>query len=298
MIYTVTLNPAVDYNITIENLKSGEVNRATDENFHFGGKGVNVSLMLTRLGVKNVATGFIGGFSGKAIEDDLKSNRVKTEFYRVDGNTRLNIKIKHGETETEINGAGPTVTLKDVTLLLDAICEKSPEYVCLCGSLPPSLPSDTYKHMISRLAENGIKSAVDTSGIALRHVVGASPFLIKPNLAELCYLASTKLKTTADVQKAALNLQKLGARNVLVSMGSYGALFLDEGGKFYSQPAPKIKAVNTVGSGDSLLAGFLSRYILKDIRSAVKMGVAAGSATASCDGLASYSQIMQIFNDK
>ena len=298
MIYTVTLNPAVDYNITLPTLKSGEINRATDENFHFGGKGVNLSLMLTRLGVENVAAGFIAGFSGKAIEEDLKQNRVKTDFYKVDGTTRVNIKIKNGETETEINGAGPTVTLKDVTLLMDAICEKSPKYVCLCGSLPPSLPSDTYKHMVSRFSEKGINTVVDTSGIALRHAVSASPFLIKPNLAELCYLAGTKLKTTADVQKAAENLQKLGARNILISMGSYGAIFLDEKGKFYSQPAPKIKAVNTVGAGDSLLAGFLSRYILKDVRSAIKMGVAAGSATAQTDGLATYSQIMQIFNDK
>ncbi len=297
MIYTVTLNPAVDYNITLPSLIIGEINRATSENFHFGGKGVNVSLMLTRLGVENVAAGFIAGFSGKAIEEDLKSNRVKTDFYKVEGTTRLNIKIK-GDAETEINGAGPTVTLKDVSLLMDSICEKSPEYVCLCGSLPNSLPSDTYKHMVSRFTENGINCAVDTSGIALRHAVSASPFLIKPNLSELCYLAGTKLKTTADVQKAAQNLQKLGARNILISMGGYGAMFLDEKGKFYTQPAPKIKVVNTVGAGDSLLAGFLSRYILKDVRAAVKMGVAAGTATAQTDGLATYSQIMQIFNDK
>ena len=152
--------------------------------------------------------------------------------------------------------------------------------------------------MVSRFTENGINCAVDTSGIALRHAVSASPFLIKPNLSELCYLAGTKLKTTADVQKAAQNLQKLGARNILISMGGYGAMFLDEKGKFYTQPAPKIKVVNTVGAGDSLLAGFLSRYILKDVRAAVKMGVAAGTATAQTDGLATYSQIMQIFNDK
>ena len=298
MIYTVTLNPAIDYNVSLnETLKPG-MNRTHDETVHFSGKGVNVSVVLNRLGVQSVATGFIAGFTGKAIKNSLSLDGIKTNFFEVDGFTRINLKIK-GEQETEINGSGPFVDEQSLKDLVDYLkTADKDDVVVLSGSLPKGLANDTYKRIISELNPLGIKTVLDSSGEALKLAISASPFLIKPNLAELSYLLGKKLTVEKEVIDGAKTLQKFGAQNILVSMGSLGAVLVLKDGTVLREEAIEGYVINTVGAGDSLLAGFLAFMQKETPREALKKAVKIGTATAFSDGLASKSVLEKIFNDK
>lgn len=298
MIYTVTLNPAIDYNVNIsEPIKPG-INRTHDETIHFSGKGVNVSVILTRLSVENIATGFIAGFTGKAIKNNLALEGVKTNFFEVDGFTRINVKIK-GEPETEINGSGPFVDEQSLKELIDYLkTAGKDDVVVLSGSLPKGLASDTYKRIINELNPLSIKTVLDTSGEALKLAISASPFLIKPNLAELSYLLGKKLTVEKDVIDGAKTLQKFGAQNILVSMGKIGAVLVLKDGTVLREEAMEGYVINSVGAGDSLLAGFIAGIQNNTPREALKKGVKIGTATAFSDGLASKNILEKIFNDK
>lgn len=297
MVYTVTLNPAVDYVVELDNLKMGDINRTSNEKIFFGGKGINVSIVLQRLGIETTAMGFIAGFTGKALENSLRFEGVHTDFLEADGFTRINIKIK-SSPETELNGSGPFV---DEQLLMGLIERlkllKNDDIVVLSGSLPASLKSNTYKRIIDELKDTGVKIVLDTSGPALKEAVSSSPYLIKPNLAEMSSLLNKKLTVESEVIEGAKRLQKFGARNILVSMGPMGAIFVGEDGTVMREEAKRGRVINTVGSGDSMVAGFIAG-LPGGLRSALRLGIAAGSATAFSEGLATKNEIMQIFSDK
>lgn len=297
MVYTVTLNPAVDYVVELDNLKMGDINRTSNEKIFFGGKGINVSIVLQRLGIETTAMGIIAGFTGKALENSLRFEGVHTDFLEADGFTRINIKIK-SSPETELNGSGPFV---DEQLLMGLIERlkllKNDDIVVLSGSLPASLKSNTYKRIIDELKDTGVKIVLDTSGPALKEAVSSSPYLIKPNLAEMSSLLNKKLTVESEVIEGAKRLQKFGARNILVSMGSMGAIFVGEDGTVMREEAKRGRVINTVGSGDSMVAGFIAG-LPGGLRSALRLGIAAGSATAFSEGLATKNEIMQIFSDK
>lgn len=297
MVYTVTLNPAVDYVVELDNLKMGDINRTSNEKIFFGGKGINVSIVLQRLGIETTAMGIIAGFTGKALENSLRFEGVHTDFLEADGFTRINIKIK-SSPETELNGSGPFV---DEQLLMGLIERlkllKNDDIVVLSGSLPASLKSNTYKRIIEELKDTGVKIVLDTSGSALKEAVSSSPYLIKPNLAEMSSLLNKKLTVESEVIEGAKRLQKFGARNILVSMGSMGAIFVGEDGTVMREEAKRGRVINTVGSGDSMVAGFIAG-LPGGLRSALRLGIAAGSATAFSEGLATKNEIMQIFSDK
>ncbi len=297
MVYTVTLNPAVDYVVELDNLKMGDINRTSNEKIFFGGKGINVSIVLQRLGIETTAMGIIAGFTGKALENSLRFEGVHTDFLEADGFTRINIKIK-SSPETELNGSGPFV---DEQLLMGLIERlkvlTNDDIVVLSGSLPASLKSNTYKRIIDELKDTGVKIVLDTSGPALKEAVSSSPYLIKPNLAEMSSLLNKKLTVESEVIEGAKRLQKFGARNILVSMGSMGAIFVGEDGTVMREEAKRGRVINTVGSGDSMVAGFIAG-LPGGLRSALRLGIAAGSATAFSEGLATKNEIMQIFSDK
>lgn len=297
MVYTVTLNPAVDYVVELDNLKMGDINRTSNEKIFFGGKGINVSIVLQRLGIETTAMGFIAGFTGKALENSLRFEGVHTDFLEADGFTRINIKIK-SSPETELNGSGPFV---DEQLLMGLIERlkllKNDDIVVLSGSLPASLKSNTYKRIIDELKDTGVKIVLDTSGPALKEAVSSSPYLIKPNLAEMSSLLNKKLTVESEVIEGAKRLQKFGARNILVSMGPMGAIFVGEDGTVMREEAKRGRVINTVGSGDSMVAGFIAG-LPGGLRSALRLGIAAGSATAFSEGFATKNEIMQIFSDK
>ena len=287
MIYTVTLNPAIDYVIRADELKIGEINRTSSENIFFGGKGINVSFILSELGIKSTAFGFVAGFTGDAIEKGVKEKGIEADFVRVvTGFTRINVKI-NSVFETEINGRGPIIdeyALRMFFMKLEKI--KSGDTLILAGSVPGSLPSDMYERILSMLSHKGIRVIVDASGELLLNVLKYNPFLIKPNIHELGELFDTKVETTEQVTFYASKLQEMGAKNVLVSMGADGAILLDEDGVFHSCDACKGEVKNTVGAGDSMVAGFIAGYESGGYEHALKLGTACGSATAFSDGLA------------
>ena len=287
MIYTLTLNPALDYVLRLPSLRLGSTNRAEHSLLQLGGKGINVSCVLRQLETETVALGFTAGFTGDELEAELTRRGVPTDFLRLpDGMTRINVKIGTAEGETEINGAGPTIPAEALEALwsrLDKLTDE--DTLVLAGSIPPSLPKDLYRRIMERLSCKGIRFVVDAEGEALSAVLGHKPFLVKPNRAELEGLAGRPLPTEDDLRSAAEDLQRAGARNVLVSLGGDGALLLDEHGTFHRSAAPLITPVNTVGAGDSMVAGFLAG-LADGYEAALRCGVAAGSATAATEGLA------------
>lgn len=291
MIYTLTLNPSVDYYLNTDSLVIGATNRSKSENLIFGGKGINVSLMLKELGIDSTTFGFIGGFTGDALKAHLESIGLKTDFVELEkGITRINVKIK-SNAETELNSAGPDITTAEYEELiskLDAL--KDGDTLVLAGKIPPSLPASVYAEISAMLSDRNVHIIVDAEGEALLSALKHNPFLIKPNLAELEGAVGKKLENREDILSAAQILQNLGAKNVLVSLGENGALLLDEQSNTYIQPAPDVDVINTVGAGDSMLAGFLA-YLGNDFRSALKTAVIIGSATASCEGLATAKDI-------
>lgn len=297
MIYTVTLNPALDYIVQVDELKTGQINRATEEQIFPGGKGINVSMVLKNLGHDSVALGFVAGFTGNQLIRELQQRGVRSDFISVEGGmTRINVKVK-GKNETEINGAGPKVSPLAVQVLMIQMERlKSGDMLVLSGSIPNSIPEDIYERLMKRLKGRGVDVVVDTTGPCLMDTLACEPFLIKPNHYELGELFGVSIETKQDAKIYAEKLQKMGAKNVLVSMASEGAVLLDEHGVYHESEAPKGVVKNSVGAGDSMIAGFLAAYMeTKDYKKAFEMGVSAGSASAFSEYLATKEEILEVY---
>lgn len=301
MIYTLTLNPSLDYAANIRVLVKGALNRTSKESLTAGGKGINVSLMLKTLGIQSEALGFEAGFTGEQIKTALLQSGIKNDFVKVkNGISRINVKLLESDgTETEINASGPSIEKEEREALLkklDSIQNKST--LVLAGSVPPSLPKDFYAQIMERLKNKEIDFVVDASGPLLQTVLELKPFLIKPNLYELQELFSTKICGKDEVVQYAQRLREKGALNVLVSLGKDGAVLASQDGSAFFAAAPNGKAVNTVGSGDSMLAAFIASFAEeKSFSKALAASVCAGSATAFSKGLASREEILTLFKD-
>lgn len=297
MIYTVTFNPALDYTVYTDDLQLGATNRTLKEELVFGGKGINVSYILNQLDIKNIALGFIAGFTGNELERQIRDAGLQTDFIPLEqGATRINIKLK-GAKETEINAQGPAIddaALQQLFQKIDGL--RKGDTLVLAGSVPSSLPRDIYAQIAKRLQGKGIRLAVDAAGELLKSVLPYRPFLIKPNKQELEELAGRNLSTEDEIAEAAKELQQMGAEYVLVFLGSEGALLLDENGSI-TQKSFVGKAINTVGAGDSMVAGFLAG-IDQGKENALMLGIAAGCATAFSERLASKEEIAALFPGK
>lgn len=293
MIYTVTFNPALDYVMTVNNLQTGEINRADSEQMNYGGKGINVSAILSRLKMENKALGFIAGFSGDKLAEMLNADGIDNDFVKLNnGFTRINVKIK-SDNETDINANGPDIHKEDLEKLfekLDAL--KEGDYLVLAGSIPKSLPDNIYENILERLKNRNIKFVIDATGDLLLNVLHFKPFLIKPNHHELGELFDVKIKEYDDIVKYSKLLQEKGAENVLVSCGKKGAVLLDSQGNTYKIGNVPGKIISSVGCGDSMVAGFVAGYIEKvDYAYALKLGAACGNATAFSQSLATKEEI-------
>ena len=295
MIYTITFNPAVDYVVYTDELQVGKVNRSKSEEIYFGGKGINVSMVLNELGIKSKAMGFVAGFTGAAIEKGLTDAGIETDFVHLNkGFTRINVKIK-SHAETELNGQGPeipTAKLDELFDRLDGI--KDGDGVILAGSIPSYLPSDIYERILERLKDRNIRAVVDATDDLLVNVLKYRPFLIKPNNFELGDIFGVTINTNEEIVKYAGKLKEMGAVNVLVSMAGDGAILLDEFGKTHVCGVCKGQVKNSVGAGDSMVAGFLAGCAKGDYEYALKLGTAAGGATAFSDGLAKKDDIFKL----
>ena len=298
MIYTVTFNPALDYVLKLDDFTLGTVNRTTSEHMLVGGKGINVSHVLKNLGVDSVALGFVAGFSGTELEHGLKKLGVKTDFVKLDaGFSRINIKIKT-QKETEINCQGPNISAKAIEKLFDKLDNlKAGDIIVLAGSIPSSLPEDIYEQILKRIYNKGIHSVVDATGTLLLNVLKYKPFLIKPNHIELGQVCGNDL-TNASVETiagCARTLIEKGAKNVLVSMAADGAVFVGGDGSVIYQQAAKGKVVNSVGAGDSMVAGFIAEYFRsKDAKKAIKYATAAGGASAFSENFATLDAVEKL----
>ena len=293
MIYTVTFNPALDYIVHVDNLAMGSINKIKKEQVFAGGKGVNVSVVMKNLGYDNTAMGFVAGFTGDEIERELKERGIDTKFIHLpNGMSRINIKLK-SEFETELNGQGPEVTQEAIDEFLKQMeWLKAGDYLVISGSTPALINDDILKSLMGR----GVNVTVDATKGLLLKALPYHPFLIKPNKRELEEFFDVTLYNKKDIIEYAEKLKDRGARNVLVSLGADGAVLLAEDGQLYERKAPEGKVINSVGSGDSMVAGFIAGYMKHaDYDEALKLGVAAGSACAFLDGLASKEAIMDIF---
>lgn len=295
MIYTVTFNPAIDYVVYTDEMKVGSVNRSKNEAIYFGGKGINVSFVLRELGITSKALGFAAGFTGDAIEKGVAEKGIETDFVHLDnGFSRINIKIKSGD-ETDLNGQGPIISdnaLKELFKKLDRM--KDGDTIVLAGSIPATLPPDIYEKILEYLSAKKIKAVVDATGELLLNVLKYKPFLIKPNNHELGEMFGITLTTKEEIAQYAAKLKDMGARNVLVSMAGDGALLLDENGKTHICGVCKGTLKNSVGAGDSMVAGFIAGSQEGDYEYALKLGTAAGGATAFSDGLAQRDEIYRL----
>ena len=297
MIYTVTFNPAIDYVLHLTApLAVGEINRTSDEACQFGGKGINVSGVLRELGCESIALGFTAGETGAWLERGLQLSGLKTRFIRLpDGMTRINVKVK-GAKETEINGSGPNITPEAMQALWDNLEELGEgDILVLAGSIPSSMPQDVYQQILARLDGRGIRFVVDATRDLLVKVLPYHPFLIKPNNHELGDIFGVKLSTREEVVPYGRKLQEMGAQNVLISMAGEGAVLIAADGQSMGAPAPKGTLVNGVGAGDSMVAGFLTGWMeKKDYVHAFHMGIAAGSASAFSENLATREEVLQV----
>lgn len=297
MIYTVSFNPAWDYVMSVDNFEIGKTNRSSFESIMFGGKGINVSAVLKELDVTSTALGFVAGFTGKALESEVKSKGIETDFITLPkGLTRINVKLKTGR-ETEINGRGPEIDEKAIELLfsrLDTL--SSGDILILAGSIPTGMPDDIYERILKRLKDKGVMFVVDATRDLLLNVLKYNPFLIKPNIHELEEIFECKLKTDEEIIQKAKALQTKGAKNVLISMGGDGAVLVDEHECVHKIGVAEGKVINSVGAGDSMVAGFMAGYEkYHDYSLALKLGTAAGNATAFSEGLAKRELIDTVF---
>ncbi|HIZ82764.1 MAG TPA: 1-phosphofructokinase [Candidatus Mediterraneibacter pullistercoris] len=297
MIYTVTFNPSLDYIVSVDDFRLGLTNRTSSELILPGGKGINVSTILTNLGVTNTALGFIAGFTGDEIARRTEEAGIPSDFIRVgEGISRINIKLKSADG-TEINGMGPDISREKLSELMEKLeTLREGDVLILAGSVPASMPADIYSRILELIGGRGVTSVVDAAGELLLNVLKYRPFLIKPNSHELGDIFGTELKTREEAVPCARKLQNMGARNVLVSLAAEGAVLAAEDGTVYDAPAPKGILVNSVGSGDSMVAGFISGWMEKqDYRHAFLMGIAAGSASAFSEHLAARDEIMALY---
>lgn len=296
MIYTVTFNPSLDYIVSIRNFEEGSVNRASDEMILPGGKGINVSIVLNNLGMESHLLGFIAGFTGKEIERMVSDDGCISEFIKVDnGFSRINVKMR-SEKESEINGIGPAISNSEMIQLLDKLDKlKEGDVLVLAGSIPASIPDTIYYDIMKMLSDRKIMIVVDATKDLLLNVLPLHPFLIKPNKQELAEMMNLENLSKEDIVKNAFELQKRGARNVLVSMAGEGAILVTEDGDVYSSAAHKGNVVNSVGAGDSMVAGFIYGYLKnKDYKDAFETGLCAGSASAFSENLATKEQVEEL----
>lgn len=300
MIYTVTFNPSLDYIVSTDALILGQVNRTVSELILSGGKGVNVSIVLNNLNVKNTALGFIAGFTGTEIENGLKKLGCCCDFITIEkGFSRINIKIKAKE-ETELNGMGPEISQKELNQLFEKLdCLQSQDILILAGSVPNSLPQNIYEKIMERLQNKNIKIIVDATKDLLINVMKYQPFLVKPNTHELGELFHTTLNTEEDIIFYGKKLQQManGNVNVLVSRAGEGAILIGTDDNIYKSPAPKGTLINSVGAGDSMVAGFIAGYLKNhSLEEAFYMGVATGSASAFSKYLATKEEVEAVLS--
>lgn len=295
MIYTVTFNPAIDYVVSIDNIKTGSVNRLDSEQIFFGGKGINISLVLKELGVKSTALGFVAGFTGEAIEKGLRERGIDTDFVHLKaGNSRINVKIRSGE-ETELNGNGPDISESAVSELFDRLSKlENGDTIILAGSVPKSLQRDIYERIIRFLSDKEIRVVADAENELLLNVLKYRPFLIKPNVHELADIFGKTPETDDEIIHYAQKLKEMGAQNVLVSMAEAGAILLDSNNSVHRSGVCSGIVRNSVGSGDSMIAGFLAGISQDNYNYALRLGTAAGGATAFSDGLAVGEEIQRL----
>lgn len=297
MVYTITLNPALDYVMKVGKLRYDDINRSKSEEIYYGGKGINVSVILTRLGVHNKALGFVAGFTGRKLEQMLVDEGIDCDFNRLsNGQTRINVKIK-ADTELDVNASGPNISEDDIKDLMDKLDDiGEDDYLVLAGSIPSTLPDDIYERILSRLQSRGVNFIVDATGDLLKKALPYKPFLVKPNHHELGDLFGVETKTEEDIVKYARKVQEMGARNVLVSRAKDGATLIDENSNVTTFANVEGELVNSVGCGDSMVAGFVAGYISKkDYAYALKLGAACGNATAFSEELATADEIKKVF---
>lgn len=296
MIYTVTLNPSIDYVVHLDSFVDGITNRTTGEEYYFGGKGINVSNVLAELNLESTALGFVAGFTGEAIEKGVRNERITTDFIHLrEGISRINVKIKAGE-ETEINGQGPRIDDEALAALMERIDRITDgDTIIIAGNVPNTMPDDVYERMLERLQGKDVRIVVDATKKLLVNALKYRPFLIKPNRQEISEIFGVEVKNEADTERYARELQKLGAQNVLVSLGGEGAMLIDADGMKHKQGVLPGKVVNTVGSGDSMVAGFVAGWELEHSYAfALKLGSACGNATAFLPGLATREKIEEL----
>ena len=295
MIYTVTFNPAIDYIVHTGTMQVGQVNRSQGEELYFGGKGINVSFVLHELGLPSKALGFVAGFTGAAIEAGIQEQGIATDFVHLDsGFSRINVKIKSGE-ETELNGQGPDISEAAVAELFEKLNQlQDGDVLILAGSIPNTMPADSYEKILAHLSDKNIKVVVDATKDLLLKVLPYHPFLIKPNNHELGELFGVTLYSIEEIATYAKKLQEMGAQNVLISMAGDGALLIDETGKQHVCGVCKGTVKNSVGAGDSMVAGFVAGSMHGDYEAALKLGTAAGGATAFSEGLAQRAEIERL----
>lgn len=298
MIYTVTFNPSLDYIVTVEHFRCGIVNRTQNEIIYPGGKGINVSMVLKNLGHENTALGFLAGFTGDKIEQLLKEKGISTDFIKVEnGLSRINVKLRSDE-ETEINGQGPAIAASDIDALyrrLDAL--KDDDVLVLAGSIPDVMPSSMYMDIMTHLKEKNLKIVVDATRDLLVNVLCHRPFLVKPNNHELGEIFGVTLHDKAEVVAYGRKLQEMGAKNVLVSMAGDGAVLIADDGNVFMAEAPKGDLKNSVGAGDSMVAGFLAGYLESgSYGRAFQMGVCSGSASAFSEELATRAEVLALLD--
>ncbi|WP_293972923.1 1-phosphofructokinase [uncultured Ruminococcus sp.] len=296
MIYTVTLNPSIDYVVRLESLVTGITNRTTSEEYYFGGKGINVSCVLAELDLESIAFGFVAGFTGDAIEKGIRNDKIITDFIKLEkGISRINIKIK-ADDETEINCQGPHIDESELERLLNKVDRiNDGDTLVIAGNVPNTMPDDVYERILERIKGKKVRIVVDATKKLLLNSLKYKPFLIKPNRQELSEIFETEISTETDIEKYAKELQKMGAQNVLISLGGDGAMLIDEFGEKHKQGVLKEKVVNTVGSGDSMVAGFIAGYEKEhSYPYALKLGSVCGNATAFLSGLATKEKINEL----
>lgn len=296
MIYTITFNPSLDYIASCDNFTLGQVNRTSKEIIYPGGKGINVSIVLRNLGLDTTALGFMAGFTGNEIARLIEAEGIKNELIWIDnGFSRINLKLRSNE-ESELNGMGPVIddkAIKELYAKLDKLTEQ--DTLVLAGSIPSSMPSTIYSDIMAYLKDKNIKVVVDATKDLLMNVLPYHPFMIKPNNHELGELFGVELKTREEVVPYAKKLIEKGARNIIISMAGEGAVMVSENGEVYMSAAPKGKVVNSVGAGDSLVAGFLYGYhTFNNYEQAFKYGICTGSASAFSEELAKKSEVEEL----
>lgn len=297
MIYTVTFNPSLDYIVSVDDFQLGMTNRTSSELMLPGGKGINVSTVLGNLGIPSTALGFVAGFTGDEIVRRVEQMNIQSDFIRVDeGISRINVKLKSIDG-TEINGAGPEIGENSIRLLMEKLDRlQEGDILVLAGSIPASMPDDMYSRILQMLDGRGVMTVVDATKELLLNVLPYHPFLIKPNNHELGEIFGAAPATRDAVIPFAKKLQEMGARNVLVSMAGEGAVLITADGQVFSTPAPKGILVNGVGAGDSMVAGFLAGWMEQTAyRHAFYMGVAAGSASAFSEYLATRPEVEAVY---